>query len=350
MLCASLCACTTADAQPPGQAVVFMYHRVGDSRYPSTNVTGEDFEAQLNQLARKHFEVWPLERIVQHLKKRMPLPERTVAITFDDAYASVYENAWPKLRQRGWPFTVFISTDAVDGGLRDFMSWEQMRKMQAAGVTFANHSRSHDHLLARKPGETKVSWKERVKEDIHDAEKRLQQELGKEANPGLLFAYPFGEYSAALAGIIHELGYSGFGQHSGALGPQSDFRALPRYPINERFSDRDEFVVKADSLPLAVEEITPWDPLLDRNNPPRLRVTLAESEADLKRLACYASGQGRLSIHWIARDERRFSVQAPEAFDSGRARYNCTAPSKSGRWYWFSQPWVIPPNAKDPNH
>ncbi len=337
-------------AESPGHAVAFMYHRVDDSRYPSTNVRQEDFGAQLDYLAREGFRIWPLERIVHQLKTGMPIPERTIAITFDDAYYSVYENAWPQLRERDWPFTVFVSTHVVDRGLSGIMNWEQMREMQAAGVRFANHSTSHDHLLARRPGKTATTWSKRVKKDILAAEARLREELGEAVNPGRLFAYPFGEYSSALADLVQDLGYVGFGQHSGAMGPLSDLRALPRYPINEDFSDLDEFAIKANSLPLPVISFTPRDPLVESNNPPRLSITLAPDGIDPERLACYGGYQGRLALEWVERDERRFSVQAPEPFDPGRARYNCTAPSAGGNWYWFSQPWVIPPIATDPDH
>ncbi|SCZ54597.1 Polysaccharide deacetylase [Thiohalomonas denitrificans] len=350
LLLGTILAACNAGAESPGHAVAFMYHRVDDSRYPSTNVRQEDFGAQLDYLEREGFRIWPLERIVRHLKTGMPIPERTIAITFDDAYHSVYENAWPQLRERDWPFTVFVSTHGVDQGLSDIMDWEQMREMQATGVRFANHSTSHDHLLARRSGESAATWNKRVKGDIRAAEARLREELGDAVNPGRLFAYPFGEYSSALADLVEDLGYVGFGQHSGAMGPLSDLRALPRYPINENFSDLDEFAIKANSLPLPVISLTPRDPLVESNNPPRLSITLAPNSIDPERLACYGGPQGRLPLELSGRDENRFSMQASEPFEPGRARYNCTAPSAGGGWYWFSQPWVIPPIAADPNH
>lgn len=329
-----------------GHAVAFMYHRVGDDRFPSTNVTLEAFEAQLDYLERQGFTVWPLDRITEHLKSGRPLPDRTVAITIDDAYRSVFENAWPRLRARGWPFTVFVSTDPIDDGLRDYMSWDQMRSMQAAGVTFANHSASHDHLALRRPGESDDVWRTRVREDIGRAERRLREELGDSVNPGRLFAYPFGEYSEALAELVSELGYTAFGQHSGALGVDADRSALPRYPINEHYSDLNDFAVKANSLPLPVRSMTPRDPLV-AENPPRLEVVLGKGEANLDRLACYR-GAKRLAIEWLDREQGRFAVRAAAPLPPGRDRYNCTAPHPSGRWYWFSQPWLVAPDETVP--
>src|SRR5213078_60716 len=40
--------------------------------------------------------------------------DRAVVITFDDGYASVYANAFPRLRRLGLPATVYLTTDVVD--------------------------------------------------------------------------------------------------------------------------------------------------------------------------------------------------------------------------------------------
>ena len=122
-------------ALPVNAAVVFMYHRFGEARHPSTNVTMEQFAQHLDFLERENFEVWPLPRIVRWLDEGRAVPDKVAAITIDDAYASVHARAFPLLKERGMPFTVFVSTDAVDRGLGDFMSWEQLRELKAAGAT-----------------------------------------------------------------------------------------------------------------------------------------------------------------------------------------------------------------------
>ncbi len=58
--------------------------------------------AQLDWVAR-HYRVIPLVRLVDG-----PVPERALAITFDDGYRSVYEHAFPLLRARGMPATLFL--------------------------------------------------------------------------------------------------------------------------------------------------------------------------------------------------------------------------------------------------
>mgnify|MGYP001191693945 FL=1 len=324
-------------------AVVFLYHRFGEDRYPSTNVRLEQFEAHLQHLDEAGYQVWPLERIARALQQGQPLPDRVVAITIDDAYASIYHEAWPRLRARNMPFTVLVATDPVDQGLSNYMTWEQMREMAAHGVHFANHSRSHAKLHLRLAGESREAWAERVRADIHHAEARLRAELGTAvpAAPAL-FAYPYGEYSAELAALVAEEGYVAFGQHSGALGQGFDLTALPRFPMAEAYAELAEFRQKAATLPLPLLQREPRDPIVTpAANPPRFSAALGEVDGDPRRLACFASGQGAMEVRWLG--ERRFAVQAQAPYPPGRARYNCTLPSRQpGRYYWYSQPWIIP--------
>jgi len=335
-----------ANAVEP-HAVVFMYHRFDDARYPSTNISMDQFTRQLDYLEENGYRVWPVERIVEHLQSDREIPDRTVALTVDDAYRSVYENAFPVLKERELPFTVFVSTDAVDRGSREYMSWEQMRRMQATGlVRFANHSATHEHLTVRRSGESTKAWKDRVAQDLLRARRRLEEELGAKAGPDLrLLAYPFGEYSDELADLAEKLGFTAFGQHSGAVGSLSDSRALPRFPIAEAFADMDEFAVKAASLPLPVTRQSPWNPVSEDHRPV-LEFSVAGADARLQQLACYASGQGRIPVK---EDEPGvFTVQAKKPLGRGRSRYNCTAPhERENRYYWFSQLWLIGPPTEE---
>ena len=74
-------------------AVILMYHRFGEDRLPSTNIRLDQFDAHLEKLSNGNYSVWPLTKIIDHLQKNMPLPDRTVAITIDDAYLSAFTEA-----------------------------------------------------------------------------------------------------------------------------------------------------------------------------------------------------------------------------------------------------------------
>ncbi|VVS95423.1 polysaccharide deacetylase family protein [Desulfoluna spongiiphila] len=318
-------------------AVIFMYHRFGDARFPSTNIRMDQFKEHLAYLEENGFHVAPLDEVVASLKSGDKLPEKTVALTMDDAYASVYEHAWPLLKEKGWPFTVFVGTEGVDKGYNDYMTWGQMRELKKAGVQFANHTATHPHMTEKAPEETEEQWLSRLKADVLKAQERLDEELG--TCPRML-AYPYGEYNTKVADLVAELGFIAFGQHSGAAGSTTDFRAAPRFPMSETYGTLRSFRTKSRSLALPVVSMTPWDPeTTDRQ--PELEVFLGPGDALWNELSCYVSGQGRVDIEWVV-PGKQFKVRAKEPFSVGRHKYNLTVPAKNRRAYhWFSRQWIV---------
>ncbi len=325
-------------------AVVLMYHRFGEDRYPSTNIRVEQFEAQLEYLRESGYTVVPLSAVVDALTRGEPLPPKAVVITVDDAYRSVYDVAFPRLKAFGFPFTVFIATDPVDQGLPAVMTWDQMRKMAVEGATFANHGATHDSLIKRLAGENEAAWRARAQADVEKGWRRLNDEL--DPLPGV-FAYPYGEYDRVVAALIREMGYLAFGQQSGAVGLSSDRRALPRFPMAEAYGDLGEFRTKVSSLPMPVVAVEPWDPVVSTRLP-TVEVTLGEVDAKLGGLACFVSGQGRVEVEWLA-PAKRFRVGPTRPFGEGRQRVNCTVLREDGRYLWFSHPWIIQRVHEDPN-
>lgn len=317
-------------------AVVLMYHRFGNSKYPSTNIRIEQFEQHLKYIQDNGFTVWPLSKIVRYILEAKKLPDKTLAISIDDGYITTYTNAYPRLKAMKFPFTVFISTSAIDTKSKNYISWKQMREMSLNGAEFANHSLMHDYLLPRK-SETKDSWKKRVTKEVEGAQKRLHEELGPFVNEKpKLFSYPFGEYNNELRDLLKELGYIGVTQTSGLINSHSDLRALPRFAMTEIFGNPKDFILKANTLPLAVESISPMEPLVTSQNPPILQIKLKKA---IKNLGCYTADGERIDVKWLS--ETELQVQAKTPLKGPRDHYTCTAPASYGRWYWYSNLWII---------
>ena len=81
-------------------AAVIMYHRFGEALYPSTNIRLEQFEAHIAELTSGPYTVLPLPEIVAALAEGRALPERSVGISIDDAFLSIYREAWWRGRRR----------------------------------------------------------------------------------------------------------------------------------------------------------------------------------------------------------------------------------------------------------
>ncbi|HDZ84563.1 MAG TPA: polysaccharide deacetylase, partial [Nitrospirae bacterium] len=327
--------CFSTVALSAEHAVVLQYHHFGDNMPPSTSITLEQFDQQLKYLSENEYNVWPLEKIVAYLREKKELPDRCVAITIDDAYVSVYEEAFPRLKKLGYPFTVFVPTEGVEKGIKSYLTWEQMREMQGAGAVFASHSHSHDYLIRRQPGETEDAWIDRVINDIDKSLNILKEKLGSASK---LFAYPYGEYNISLKQIIRSLGLTGFGQQSGGIWYGSDFAALPRFPMAANFAEMDQFITKVRSMPLPVISVEPGEPVLPHDVlKPVLRLTLAPGDYLPDSLTCYSGEQGRINVRWLDRDKGIVEIVPNQELSKGRSRYNCTARhKKEDRYFWYS--------------
>lgn len=322
-----------------GQANIFVYHRFGDSRYPSTNVSLEVFEAQLQALKDKDVEVLLLSEIAERLAAGKPLPQNCAAITVDDGYLSFLEGAMPLLRRYGYRATLFVSSASV--GRSSYLSWEQLRELQQEGVEIGNHSATHPYLLERKGAEGEGPWRERIREDLVTAQQAFERELGQAPK---LFAYPYGEFSPAVTEIAKTIGFAAaVAQQSGVVHEQSDLFTLPRFPMGGPFATLKGFVNKLSMAALPVEVIAPQTPVVGEENPPVLIVDIDPEAVDLRRMQCFVDGQEGATITPVEGFAGRFEVRAAAPLLGRRSKYTLTAPARSGRqWYWFSQPWFQP--------
>ncbi|MCW9039407.1 MAG: polysaccharide deacetylase family protein [Rhodospirillales bacterium] len=304
-----------------------MYHRFGEDDTPSTNTTMEQFAAHIEELKSGKYTVLPLPEIVSALREGRPLPDRTIGLSIDDAYLSVFTRAWPILRENNLPFTLFIATDAIDRKYSRFMSWDQIRELAKSGVTIGSQTASHPHMARMSAAENAA--------ELAKSNQRFVEELG--AAP-TLFAYPYGEASLAAIEAVKAAGFvAAFGQHSGVIDRTGAPFFMPRFALNENYGDMTRFRMAANALSIPVTDITPADMKTGDNNPPALGFTLV-GEKTLPNLACYASHEGKVRMERLG--EHRVEIRLTTPLPKGRTRINCTAPGPDGRWFWFGRQFV----------
>lgn len=335
LLCTSLFIFFT----PGRAAVVIQYHHIDDDTPAITSVSVELFSEHMDYLADNGFKVWPLPELVKTLREGKALPDKVIAITFDDGYRSVYTHALPVLRRHGFPFSIFVTTRLV-GSSDDFISWDELREAAAQGATIANHTVSHPHLVRRLENESEADWQQRIRQEISEAETAIGEHMGHWTK---LLAYPYGEYDSRVEKIVRDLGLVGFGQQSGAFDHNADWQALPRFAFGGPYGAMPGFIDKVNSLPMPLLEATVTDaqgrrlvdPLLPLNvRRPLLSLQLPSAEL-AQRVSCFASGQGRIDVEVTG---SRVSARPDEDLPVGRSRINCTAPSaRANRFYWYSQ-------------
>lgn len=321
----------------PPSVVVLQYHFVATDTPASTSVTPEQFAAHLEAIEASGATVLPLAEALDALRAGRTLPETALAITFDDAYESIAEAAHPLLRARGWPYTIFVNPEPVDGRHGGFLSWDQLRRLAAEGATVGNHGLRHDYMVRGEsqglPAPRTASYGAYLETQVLEAQARIDAELGPQPR---LFAYPYGEFSPELRAWLKAQGYAAFGQHSGPLWAGSDPQALPRFPASGVYGTLDSLRPKLTMKALAATMESPRSMILPPGAPqPTLRFTLRFPEAHRGPVQCYLSGQGAVPT---VRNGNQIEAAAPAPLPLGRSRFNCTAQGPGGRWHWLSQP------------
>ncbi len=191
---------------------IVTYHRVASHvpgvPPPSHNVTPERFREQIEGLLRRDFTVWPLRKILHDAGEGCAIPPRTIAITFDDGFETVFIHAWPILRELSVPATVFLNTAYLDSNDPfPFDSWgggwkgrvppesyrplttAQCRELQAGGlIELGAHTHTHADFRARP---------EEFREDLQRSLGILRARFGLD---DVSFAFPFGSPALGFAG------------------------------------------------------------------------------------------------------------------------------------------------------
>jgi peptidoglycan/xylan/chitin deacetylase (PgdA/CDA1 family) len=321
-------------------AVILQYHHVSDSTPRSTSITPKQLIEHLNWINENNFKVLPLTKIVNTLQDKKELShDKVLAITFDDANHSVCKIAWPILKEYNIPFTLFINSEAVESGYQSQCSWAEIKEMYQSGLmTPANHSHQHLNMVSSTLISNIEEWQLLVKDEVLKAQSLIEANVGYAST---LFAYPYGEYNTALTSIITKLGFIGFGQQSGAIGFESDFSALPRYPASGQFANLNTLSVKLNSLFFPAKfSPSSENPILfsDQDNPPKIIMT-SKIDSLLKTTNCFNSSGQALKL---VQEQDSLIISAQQKLEPGRHRYTCTSQSNSpGRFYWFSHQWLI---------
>ena len=316
-------------------AAILLYHHVSSSTPASTSISPEAFKSHMEYLDAHHTVV-SLQDVVSAIQHNTTLPENAVAITFDDGYANILDNAHPILADLGFPYTVFINPDEIGVGPKQ-LTWEQVIAMHNDGVVFANHTLDHLHMLNGEQVMGERAWLEKVWQNVESAEKKIEDKLDISLK---YLAYPFGEYNTALANKLKAEGYIGFGQHSGAVGLSSDMQALPRFPAAGPYANLATLKTKLNSLAMPVTQSSHKDPRMTaRNLSSPISLTIDSDDVRLTQVNCFFGGDPiETSL-----EENVLTFTLDETLPVGRSRVNCTAPSnaQSGRYYWYSTPFFV---------
>lgn len=324
-------------------AVILQYHHVSDTTPKSTSITPEQFEVHLQYLKDKNFKVLPLSELMNAIKNQQTLPDKAVAITFDDAYIDLLTQAKSLLDKYGFPYTIFVNPAVITRNDKKtsshYLSWQQLKTMADEGVIIANHGDEHDSLVRLPEGISQQQWLTQQGESLLKAEAIIKEKTG---HSWRYFAYPYGEYDIAIQNWLKKLNFIGFSQQSGAIGLATDLTSIPRFPASMPYDKISSLRDKLNSLPFAIHlKGAQAETIFKHKQATSITFTIESGDFYQSGLNCYISGVGKQKINW--HDDNSFTINFTKDLPVGRVRCNCTAASisKPGRYYWYSKPWFI---------
>ncbi|MBZ0299518.1 MAG: polysaccharide deacetylase family protein [Anaerolineae bacterium] len=206
---------------------IITYHAIADQPSPLF-VSPHTFDLHLRMLSEAGWHTTSLHTVADCLKRGLPLPEKAVVITFDDGYASVFSDAWPRLQAYGFTATVFLISDYCG---RDnqwpgqpasvptcpLMTWEQAAEMGAAGCEMGAHTRTHRALPTLPAAQ--------AEDEIAVSQQVIQQETGQSVD---IFAQPYGATNVSVDALVRRYFEGAASTYLGLVRGQTNRYALER--------------------------------------------------------------------------------------------------------------------------
>ncbi len=186
-----------------------MYHNIDnppkDARIPNLYVTPKMFRFQMWYLKTAGFRVLSIRDLVAAVEAGEPR-HNMAAITFDDGYLDFYKNAYPLLKQYGYPSTVYVVSNHVgkvnewdsqnETHQKAMMEWDQIIEVSENNVQIGSHTRSHPELTTLSD--------DMLSEELAGSRIEIEARVNK---PVDLFCYPYGDCNDRIKSAVRKAGY-----------------------------------------------------------------------------------------------------------------------------------------------
>jgi peptidoglycan/xylan/chitin deacetylase (PgdA/CDA1 family) len=217
---------------------ILLYHSVSEvspEGFAPYVVYPRQFAAHLDELTALGFTTLTIDQLLAARAFGMPLPERTVVITFDDGFADFATFAWPELVARDLTATLYVTAGTLDGTSRwltplgagglPMLTRRQVVQLAAEGCEIGAHSMTHPQLdcLPRAAAALEIAQSKAVLEDV----------LGRPVDS---FAYPHGYHDRTVRQQVVDAGFTSAAAVKNALSPaRDDTFALARVTVTADF-------------------------------------------------------------------------------------------------------------------
>ncbi len=187
------------------KVAVLGYHNFSETRPVSEmRMRTSDFRRQMDYLRRAGITVISMQDFLDWRFGTKQLPARCALITIDDGWKSAYTDAFPILKEYGYPFTIFLYTQFITGR-GDAMSHEMVKEMVRYGATIGSHSTSHLYPRAwKRAGQGTQAYTDLIDKEIGDSARKLEEWFGGKVTT---YCYPGGYHTPEMIERAPGYGY-----------------------------------------------------------------------------------------------------------------------------------------------
>lgn len=212
------------------RVAVLGYHNFSETQ-PVTEMLlrTSEFRAQMESIRLAGLRVISMQEFLEWRFGARELPAKCVLITLDDGWRSVYTDAYPILREYGYPFHVFLYTRYLSGRGAS-MSPNMVREMMRYGASVGSHSTNHHYPSRWKQVEAKGAeeYGKMVDAEIGDSQRRLEMLFGSCKT----YCYPGGYITQPMLDRLPGYGYvAAFTVVPGKVTSSEDPWQIHRYMI-----------------------------------------------------------------------------------------------------------------------
>jgi biofilm PGA synthesis lipoprotein PgaB len=209
--------------------LVLCYHDILKKATLPEDVPRHVFVKQLEYLKTHGYHLISPEDILAARREGKSLPEKSVLLTFDDAYRSFYEFVYPVLSLYDYPAVLSIVSSWIGQqpdyiGKKELMSWEQIEEVADSGrVYLASHTHTmHKGIVSNSAGneeaatsafiyypeekryESEENFGKRIAEDLTRSIEMLETHTGKRPH---MITWPYGQFNKLGMEKAEKLGF-----------------------------------------------------------------------------------------------------------------------------------------------
>jgi len=345
---ATLLSITFAAAESPAPAddgvrvAVLGYHDFSETD-PETEmkIRTAKFRKQMETLRELGIPVVSMADFQAWKRGDKDLPKQCAVITIDDGWKAVYTDAFPILKEFGYPFTLFLYKNYVDGGGKALTS-DMVREMMKHGATIGSHSVSHPYpaTVKKHRREGPDAYDRFLRTELGESKRFLESRFGETVTT---YAYPGGFHTAEMFPLADEFGYHHlFTVLPGKVSRSSDDLTLPRYVILGTHDHIFDLAVRftgpaaggtdiaAISKPTPFP-VTPEPGSITGNRTPLIVAKLTDVPSlDPDTLTMHIAGFGKVPATWDA-DEKSFQWQVNRRLRTPTCRVEVSWKDEAGK-------------------